>query len=149
MRKEEAKRIKIGDVLYFSNKKSRNYGLSGKVVDIARSERRTTWITLESNGTPFLDDRHKFVKIIASSSVMLSFDDPETTKIKSKNDILDDIERRIDVIKQDIIKLQTVIDEYKENDCKPDEKPKKPTLKELLIKYEEAVLAQEDALKEN
>ena len=46
---------------------------------------------------------------------MLSFDDPETKKIKSKNDILDDIERRIDTIKQDIIKLQTVIDEYKEN----------------------------------
>lgn len=115
MRKEEAKSIKIGDVLYFSNKKSRNYGLSGKVVDIARSDRRTTWITLESNGIPFLDDRYKFVKIIASSSVMLSFDDPETPKIKSKNDILDDIERRIDVIKQDIIKLQTVIDEYKEN----------------------------------
>lgn len=115
MRKEEAKSIKIGDVLYFSNKKSRNYGLSGKVVDIARSDRRTTWITLESNGIPFLDDRYKFVKIIASSSVMLSFDDPETPKIKSKNDILDDIERRIGVIKQDIIKLQTVIDEYKEN----------------------------------
>lgn len=115
MRKEEANRIKIGDVLYFSNKKSRNYGLSGKVVDIARSERRTTWIALESNGIPFLDDRYKFVKIIVSSSVMLSFDDPETQKIKSKNDILDDIERRIDAIKQDIIKLQTVIDEYKEN----------------------------------
>lgn len=115
MRKEEAKSIKIGDVLYFSNKKSRNYGLSGKVVDIARSDRRTTWITLESNGIPFLDDRYKFVKIIASSSVMLSFDDPETPKIKSKNDILDAIERRIGVIKQDIIKLQTVIDEYKEN----------------------------------
>ena len=115
MRKEEAKRIKIGDVLYFSNKKSRNYGLSGKVVDIARSERHTTWITLESNGIPFLDDRYKFVKIIVSSSVMLSFDDPETPKIKSKNDILNDIERRIDVIKQDIIKLQTVIDECKKN----------------------------------
>lgn len=38
---------------------------------------------------------------------------------------------------------------YYGKDCKPDEKPKKPTLKELLIKYEEAVLAQEDALKEN
>ena len=114
MRKEESKRIKIGDILYFSNKKSRNYGLSGKVVDIDRNG-RTTWIVLECNGIPFLDDRYKFVKIIASSSVMLSFDDPETPKIKSKNDILDDIERRIDVIKQDIIKLQTVIDEYKEN----------------------------------
>lgn len=38
---------------------------------------------------------------------------------------------------------------YYGKDCKPDEKPKKPTLKELLIKYEEEVLAQEDALKEN
>lgn len=114
MRKEEAKKIKIGDVLYFSNKRSRNYGLSGKVVDIDRNG-LTTWITLESNGIPFLDDRCKFVKIIASSSMVLSFDDPETPKIKSKNDILDDIERRIDTIKQDIIKLQTVIDGYKEN----------------------------------
>lgn len=38
---------------------------------------------------------------------------------------------------------------YYGKDCKPDEKLKKPTLKELLIKYEEEVLAQEDTLKEN
>lgn len=31
---------------------------------------------------------------------------------------------------------------YYGKDCKPDEKPKKPTLKELLIKYEEQVMKQ-------
>lgn len=114
MRKEKAKKIKIGDILYFSNKSSRNYGRSGKVVNIDRNG-RTTWIILEYNHIPFLDDKRKPVKIIASSSMALSFDDPETSKIKSKNDILDDIERQIDTIKQDVIKLQTVIDEYKEH----------------------------------
>lgn len=38
---------------------------------------------------------------------------------------------------------------YYGKDCKPDEKPKKPTLKDLLAAYEAAVLAQEDTLKEN
>ena len=114
MRKEKAKKIKIGDILYFSNKSSRNYGRSGKVVNVDWNDHNPR-ITLKYNHIPFLDDKRKPVKIIVSSSVMLSFDDPETPKIRSKNDILDDIERRIDTIKQDIIKLQTGIDEYKEN----------------------------------
>ena len=114
-KKKEAKKIKIGDVLYFSNKQSRNYGRPGKVINRDFNDHNPK-ITLGSIGIPFLDDRRKPVKIITSGSMALSFDDPETSKIRSKkNDILDDIERRIDTIKQDIIKLQTVIDEYKEN----------------------------------
>lgn len=114
MRKEEAKKIKIGDILYFSNKQSRNYGRSGKVVNVNWRDHNPL-ITLEGYEIPFLDDKRRPVTTITSGSMALSFNDPEALKIRSKNDILDDIECRIDTIKRDIIKLQTVIDEYQEH----------------------------------
>lgn len=114
MRKEEAKKIQIGDILYFSNKQSRNYGIPGKVINRDWNDHNPK-ITLGSVGIPFLDDKRRPVTTITSGSMALSFNDPEAPKIRSKNDILDDIECRIDTIKRDIIKLQTVIDEYQEH----------------------------------